>query len=401
MTASQVVFDPFSKEFFEDPYGVYRRMREEAPVYYNEQYDFYALTRHEDVSAAIKDYESFSSARGLDLATIKNGLPPEMRSILTMDPPEHRRLRSLVNKAFTPRAVGNLKEMATEVIEGRLSAVNPDQFDVVQDFSAHFPIEVIARMLGVPEEQCHTVRDCVDTIIAREPGEMAMGEAGWAALAEMGTLYFNLIQERRANPQDDMISALIAAEIDREDGTTSRLDDVEIAGFSMVLGGAGSETTTRLIGSAAVLFARNPDQWEKLLADRTKIAAAVEEVLRYEAPTTYLVRYSLKDMHFSGGTIPAGKPVFIIVGAADRDPEAFTDPDVFDIDRDRNEAQNLGFGLGIHSCIGAALARMESAIALGKLLDFMPRYEVIWDRCERVSMQNVVGWKNVPVRVLR
>lgn len=400
MTTSQVLFDPFSTEFFEDPYAVYRRMREEAPVYYNEQYDFYALTRHEDVAAAIKDHEAFSSARGLDLATIRNGLPPEMRSILTMDPPEHRRMRSLVNKGFTPRRVSELKQMATQVIEGCLSRVHPDEFDVVHDFSAHFPIEVIARMLGVPDEQCRTVRDCVDTIIQREPGQMEMGEAGWAALAEMGTLYYNLIQQRRAHPQDDMISDLIAAEVD-VDGERTRLDDLEIAAFSMVLGGAGSETTTRLIGSAAVLFARNPDQWEKLLNDRSKIPAAVEEVLRYEAPTTYLVRYSLKDVEFKGGTIPAGKPVFIIVGAADRDPEAFTDPDKFDIDRDRNEAQNLGFGLGIHSCIGAALARMESAIALEKLIDFMPRYEVIWDRCKRVNMQNVVGWCNVPVRVLR
>jgi cytochrome P450 len=399
MTTSQVLFDPFSKEFFDDPYSVYRRMREEAPVYYNEQYDFYALTRHEDVAAAIKDHESFSSARGLDLATIKNGLPPEMKSILTMDPPDHRRMRSLVNKAFTPRRVSDLKQMATQVIEGCLAPANPDEFDVVADFSAHFPIEVIARMLGVPDEQCRYVRDCVDTIIQREPGQMEMGEAGWAALTEMGTLYYNLIQERRIQPQDDMISDLIAAQV--HDAEKSQLDDLEIAAFAMVLGGAGSETTTRLIGSAAVLFAQHPEQWQKLLDDRGKIPAAVEEVLRYEAPTTYLVRYSLKDVELSGGTIPAGNPVFLIVGAADRDPEAFTDPDTFDIDRDRNEAQNLGFGLGIHSCIGAALARLESAIALEKLVDFMPRYEVMWDRSQRVNMQNVVGWCNVPVRVLR
>jgi cytochrome P450 len=149
------------------------------------------------------------------------------------------------------------------------------------------------------------------------------------------------------------------------------------------------------------LFARHPDQWERLLDDRSKIPAAVEDVLRYEAPTTYLARYSLKAVEFEGGTIPAGKPVFIIVGAADRDPEAFTDPDNFDIDRDRNEAQNLGCGLGIHTCIGTALARMESAIALERLVDFMPRYDVMWDRCKRVNMQNVAGWCNVPVRVLR
>jgi cytochrome P450 len=188
--------------------------------------------------------------------------------------------------------------------------------------------------------------------------------------------------------------------VERDDGQKARLDDVEIAGFAVLLGGAGAETVTKLVANALVLFARNPDQWQKLLDDRSKIPAAVEEVLRYEAPAQYNVRYSLKPVHLHGVTIPAGKPVFLVGGSANRDPDAFTDADKFDIDRDRTEAQNLGFGYGIHSCLGAALARMESAIALEKLLDFMPRYEVIWEGCRRVSMQNVAGWSNVPVRVL-
>jgi cytochrome P450 len=179
------------------------------------------------------------------------------------------------------------------------------------------------------------------------------------------------------------------------------LDNIEIASFATLLGGAGAETVAKLIGNAAVVFAQNPDQWELLLADRSKIPAAVEELLRYEAPAQYNVRYSLQEVHLHGVTIPAGKPVFLLGGSANRDPEAFTDPDVFDIDRDRTEAQNLAFGYGIHSCLGAALARMESAVALDKLLDFMPRYTVDWDGCKRVTMQNVAGWSNVPVRVLR
>jgi cytochrome P450 len=221
------------------------------------------------------------------------------------------------------------------------------------------------------------------------------------AVAELMGLYYNLIQERRAEPQDDMFSRLIAAEVEREDGEKERLDDVEIAGFATLLGGAGAETVTKLVGNAAVTFARFPDQWQKLLDDRSKIPAAVEELLRYEAPNQYNVRRSMREVHLHGVTIPAGKPVFLLGGSANRDPEAFTNADTFDIDRDRTEAQNLGFGYGVHSCLGAALARMESAIALDRLLNFMPRYEVMWDDCKRVAMTNVAGWSHVPIRVLR
>ncbi|OBG30201.1 cytochrome P450 [Mycobacterium sp. 852002-51057_SCH5723018] len=401
MTATHLVFDPFSEEFFTDPYPTYRRMREEAPVYYNEEHDFYALTRHQDVATAFKDYETYSSARGIDLAMVKQDtLPPEAKSMIFMDPPEHRRMRSLVNKVFTPRAISAMKDTVTELIDYQLERVDPKQFDVVADFSALFPVEVISTVLGVPTEQRQQIRHWVDTSLHREPGQLEMDETNWEAVTQLGVFYYNLIQERRKEPRDDMISGLIAAEVQRDDGGNTSLDDIEITGFATLLGGAGAETVTKLIGNAIVQFARNPAQWQKLLDDRAKVPAAIEEVLRYEAPAQYNVRFSLKDVHLHGVTIPAGKPVFLLGGSANRDPDAFTDADKFDIDRDRNEAQNLGFGYGVHSCLGAALARLESAIALNKLLDLMPRYEVIWDRCKRVTMQNVAGWSNVPVRVL-
>ena len=198
-----------------------------------------------------------------------------------------------------------------------------------------------------------------------------------------------------------MFTRLVQAEIEREDGQKEKLDDVEIAGFATLLGGAGAETVTKLIGTAAVTFARFPDQWQKLLDDRTKVPAAVEELLRYEGPVQYNVRFTLREATLPSGTIPAGKPVFLLMASANRDSAAFTDADAFDIDRDRTEAQNLGLGYGIHSCLGAALARMESAIALEKMLDFMPRYEVQWDGLRRVQMQNVAGFSHVPVKVLR
>jgi cytochrome P450 len=400
MTKPKVVFDPFSEEFFNNPFDMYRRMREEAPIYYDEVEDFYAITRHDDVSAALKDYESFSSSRGCDLAMVRSGEVPQ-KSIIFMDPPDHRYMRSLLNKAFTPRAIQAQKETVTEVIEKYLSAIDTNEFDLVQDFSGPFPVEIITRMAGVPDEYSQQVRHWIDTSLEREPGNIGWTEAGMKATIDSATYYYGLVQERRVNPQDDMISRLIAAEIPAEDGQMRQLDDVEITGFVTLLGGAGAETVTKLVGSAVVIFARNPDQWQKLLDDRSKIPAAVEELLRYEGPVQYNVRYTLKDAHLPSGTIPAGKPVFMLQASANRDPEAFTDADTFDIDRDRSEAQNLGLGYGIHSCLGAALARMESATALEHLLDFMPRYEVDFDGLQRVHMQNVAGYKNVPVKVLR
>lgn len=401
LTTSQVVFDPFSADFFNGPYETYRRMREEAPVYYSAEYDFYALTRHVDVAAAFKDFETYSSAYGVDLAMVRTGQKVPAKMIISMDPPEHRHMRSLVNKVFTPRAIGALQGMVSEQIDRYFEAVDPLEFDVVSDFSAYFPVEVITTMLGVPAELRQQVRLWIDEQLHREPGQIEVSEAGVEAMAQTWLMYYDLIKQRRAEPQDDMISRLISAEIEREDGEVTRLRNSEIAGFATLLGGAGAETVTKLVGAAVVMFGRHPEQWQRLREDRSKIPAAIEELLRYEAPAQYNVRRSQREIHLHGVTIPEGKPVFLVGGSANRDPDAWTDPDTFDIDRDRTEAQNLGFGYGIHSCLGAALARLECTIALDKLLDFMPHYEVAWDRCERVSMQNVAGWAHVPVRVLR
>jgi cytochrome P450 len=347
LTTSKVVFDPFSSDFFNAPYATYRRMRDEAPVYYSEKYDFYALTRHADVVAAIKDSDTFSSSRGVDLEMVQSGNPvPPL--IIMMDPPEHRRMRNLVNKVFTPRAVERQRQLVVEQI---------DRF-----------------LVATPEE-------------------------GVQAGIETGLMYYNIIQERRADPQDDMISDLIAVEVER-DGVATKLDDIEIAAFASMLGGAGAETVTKLVGNAVVTFAEHPDQWQMLLDDRGRIPAAVEELLRWEAPAQYLVRYSMRDVELHGTTIPAGNPVLLCLGSANRDERAFADADAFDINRDRSQAQNLGLGYGTHSCLGAALARMESTLALDKLLDHMPRYTLVHDGLRRVAMTNVIGWNNVPVRVL-
>ena len=400
MTKPQLVFNPVAPDYFENPYEIYRRMRDEAPIYYDEVEDFYALTRHADVAAAFKDYESFSSARGCDLSMVRTGEVPQ-KSIIFMDPPDHRHMRSLLNKAFTPRAIQSQRETVIELVEHYLGKADPDKFDVVQDFSGPFPVEVITRMAGVPEEFRQQVRHWIDTSLQRDPGQIDLSEASMQANIDSAVYYYGLVQERRENPQDDMINRLIAAEVPGENGELRKLDDIEITGFLTLLGGAGAETVTKLVGSAVVEFARHPEQWQKLLDDRSKIPDAVEELLRYVGPVQYNVRYSIKDVELPSGIVPANKPVFLMGAAANRDPRAFEDAETFDITRDRSQAQNLGLGYGIHSCLGAALARMESAIALERLLDFMPRYEVDFHGLERVHMQNVAGYHHVPVKVLR
>lgn len=396
-----VVFDPFSVDFYRDPHAFYPRLRTQAPVFYNAEYDFYALSRHADVAAGLKDFATYSSAYGVDLGMVRTGQKAPAKMIISIDPPEHRVMRSLVNKVFTPRAISALHDMVSDTVDRFLEAASAGpSFDVVSDFSVYFPVDVITQILGVPEERRQQVRLWIDESLHREPGQIDISQSGKQAMAEMWLMYYQLIQERREAPREDMISALIAAEVTRDDGATDRLRDSEIAGFATLLGGAGAETVTKLVGGAIATFARHPEQWQQLLDDRSKIPAAIEELLRYDAPVQYNVRRSTHEVTMHGVTIPAGAPVFLLGASANRDPDAWTAPDDFDINRDRTEAQNLGFGYGIHSCLGAALARMETLIALDKLLDLMPRYEVLWDGCRRVSMQNVAGYSHVPVRIL-
>ena len=396
-----VVFDPFSADFYRNPHAFYPRLRAQAPVFYNAEYDFYALSRHADVAAGLKDFTTYSSAYGVDLGMVRTGQKAPAKMIISIDPPEHRVMRSLVNKVFTPRAISAWHDMVSDTVDRFLAAASAGpSFDVVSDFSVYFPVEVITQMLGVPEERRQQVRLWIDESLHREPGQIDISESGKQAMAEMWLMYYQLIQERREAPREDMISALIAAEVTRDDGAADRLRDSEIAGFATLLGGAGAETVTKLVGGAIATFARHPEQWQQLLDDRSLIPAAVDELLRYDAPVQYNVRRSTREVTLHGVTIPAGAPVFLLGASANRDPDAWTAPDTFDINRDRTEAQNLGFGYGIHSCLGAALARMEALIALDKLLDLMPRYDVQWESCRRVSMQNVAGYSHVPVRIL-
>jgi cytochrome P450 len=392
-------FDPFSREYFDDPYDLYRRMRDESPVYYNETYNFWALFRYDDVVAAHKDWSTFSSAHGVDLHSLN--MDPEMlklfRLIIMMDPPEHDRMRALVSRVFTPRAISALEPMVREVIQSFIEPFDDvDEFDAVADFSAPFPVEVISRMLGVPENDRQQLRHWIDLSLHREPGQMAPTPEGEQAGMESGLYYLQLITDKRANPTDDMLSRLTQVEVDRGDGTMTGLDDAEIAGFASLLGGAGAETVTKLVGNAVVLFHRYPDQWQKILANPEKITPAFEEILRFWPPSQYQGRFSVRDTTYNGVPIPAGHPTLLVTGSATRDERFFKDPDVFDIDRPKS--LSLGFGYGVHSCLGAALARMESRIAIEELAKRWPSYAVDESKCTRVQMANVAGYKRVPVQ---
>ncbi len=393
-----IEFDPFSADFFNGAYDTYRHLRDEAPIYYSRKWDFWALTRYDDVAPATKDHETFSSGKGatLDMVKAHDDAIPVPKVIISMDPPEHQKMRRLVSNVFTPRAIAALEDMVREKVYERLEALNPESFDVVADFSALFPNEVITTMLGVPKQDRDQIRRWLDLLLERHPGEIATTKRGYEASMNTGLYYYDLVQQRRAKPEDDMISRLIETEVER-DGVVEKLTDVDITGFATMLGGAGAETVTKLVGNAMVAFADFPDQWHTLREDRSKIPAAVEELLRYEAPSQYQVRTATRDVTYYGTTIPAGAAVLLVTGSATRDERMFDDPDRLDIDRERKMGFNLAFGYGIHSCLGAALARMESRIALEALLDFIPEYEVDRGGLRRVAMSNVCGWSNVPV----
>ncbi|HEU5301110.1 MAG TPA: cytochrome P450 [Acidimicrobiia bacterium] len=390
-------FDPLSEDFFDDPYDTYRWLRDEVPVYHNDKYGFWALSRFDDVVTAHRDWKTFSSEHGLTIDQLTDpNAGAKGTSIIMMDPPEHDRMRKLVSRVFTPRAMANLEPMIRDVITTHLERFDGDgAFDAVADFSGPFPVEVIATMLGVPAADHQQIRHWTDLMLHREPGEPKPTQEGMEAGLNQVVYFLELIADKRTNPSDDMIGGLIEAEVEGDDGTRHRLDDSEIAGFATLLAAAGSETVTKLIGNGVVLFARNPSEWAKVRADRAAAVPAVEEVLRFWAPSQYQGRFTHRPAEYHGVTIPENEAVILVTGAANRDEREYEDPDHFDIDREIG--LRVGLGHGIHSCLGAALARLESRIAFEELANRWPSYEVDDAGLRRVQMSNVAGFSNVPV----
>lgn len=402
LTSGNIEFDPLSEEFFDDPYPTYRELRDRAPVYYSERYGFYALSRYEDVLRAHRDPAVLSSAHGVRLWDLMNPEFVNRSSIIGMDEPEHTRQRKLVNRVFTPRAVAGLEPLITEIIVGYLDKLaDRERFDIVDEFSAPFPIQVISGILGVPESEREQLRHWFDLVLHREPGEQSPPPEGIAAYASLHEYFHELAQHKRRHPADDMMTRLVEVSIDRdeEDGGATRLTDREISSFGVLLGGAGSETVTKAIGNGVVLFHRNPAEWGRICADPGLVPKAVEEIIRYWAPSQYVGRYTSEETTYAGEVIPVGQPVLLLTGSATRDERAFADPDRFNATRD--QPVSVHFGHGIHACLGAALARIESRIAFQEIARRWPHYVVDEAGCRRVTAANVSGYSHVPVIVKR
>jgi cytochrome P450 len=395
---SPMEFNPYSDSFFDDPYDTYRWMRDEAPVYYSERWDFHALTRYDDVVAAHRDWETFSSSYGVTLDALSMRHKFDMNMLILMDPPEHERMRKLVRQVFTKAAIANLEPLVTDVVTFYVQALaGKDQFDLVADFAALFPVEIISSMLGVPAGERQQIRLWTDGFLHREENNPFATESGVAASMAMGEYFLDLAQEKRRRPDDLIISRLVTTSYEDETGVTHRLADEDIATFSVLLAAAGSETVTKLMGNGVMAFHHNPDQWELVLADPGLIPGAIEEMLRLNPPSQYQGRFTTRDVVLDGGTIPAGSPTLLVTGAATRDPRAYDRPDVFDIKR--GGATTLAFGYGAHSCLGSWLARLEARVALQQLRERWPRFDVDTGGLQRVTMSNVAGYSHIPVHL--
>jgi cytochrome P450 len=394
-----VHYSPFDYEIQEDPYPVYARLREEAPLYRNDELDFWALSRHEDVTAGFRDSVAFSNANGVSLEPSAWGPRAARRmSILAMDAPRHTRLRGLASRGFTPRRVQDLELRIRGLATRHLDAcLDSDVFDFVSEFAGRLPMDVVSEMLGVPEPDRLELRRHADTLLHREDGLAAIPrEAGEAAL-HLVVYFADLIAERRSHPPPDrgtrdLTSALLAAEIDGD-----QLSDEEIISFLFLMIVAGNETTTKLLANAVYWGWRNPDQLAKPMSDPARVASWVEETLRYDATGQALARTVATDFTAYGQTIPAGERLLLLIGAANRDPAVFPEPDRYDLDRDTSEL--ISFGAGRHYCLGANLARLEARVALTEFARRVASFDIDEAKAERVHSPSVRGFTTLPVRV--
>ncbi len=383
-------FNPYDWAVHEDPYPIYRRLRDEAPCYRNEALGFYALSRHADVLAAFQDSERLSSREGVALESVENA--DRVMSFLAMDPPRQTRLRALVSRGFTPRRVaqleGPIRELARTYLD-RMAAAGP-RSDWIADFAGRLPMDVVSEMLGVPPEDRDELRGWADDVVHREEGDSAVPPTAAAASIRLLQYFGEHVARRRARPGDDLTDALIRAEIDGD-----RLEDRDIIAFLFLMIIAGNETTTKLLGNALVHLARHPGERARVVADPGLIAGWAEETLRFDASSQLIARVATRDAEWHGVVIPAGAKVALLIGAANRDERAFEAPDRYDVGRDCKES--MAFGRGIHFCLGAALARLEARVSLEEFMGRFPDYEVNEPGLVRIHSGNVRGFAEIPL----
>jgi cytochrome P450 len=383
-----VEYNPFSYEIHEDPYPVYRRLRDEAPAYYNEEHDFWALSRFEDIWRAFADWKTFSSAGGVSLEDT-SAISPDM--IITMDPPRQLKIRGLVARALTPRRVAELEPKVRAIATRHIDRfIDARSADVIEDLGKLLPMEVIAAFIGVPDDDQAQIRIWTEQMLHREPGSAKVPKKGAEAFGSLANYFRSGLESRRANPGEDLVSGLLSARVDGE-----QLSDDEIVGFLFLLALAGGETTTKLIGNMIHSLGRHPDQKSLLVTDESLTANAVEEALRYDTSTHQMTRTLTRDFTIHGKTLQAGKKVALIIGSGNRDEREYVEPDRFDIRR--KIPRLLSFGHGVHLCVGASLARLETRVTFEELHRRIPKYEVDFDHCVRVHNTNVRGFASIPI----
>jgi cytochrome P450 len=388
-------WDPFDPAIARNPYPIYQQLRSDAPLWYNEKHDFWVLSRWEDVNEGLGDWQTYSSAKGPILEVIKANIEIPPGTLLMEDPPAHDIHRRLLSRVFTPRRVASLEDAIRDYCVRCLDRLDgSDSFDLMTDLANEVPMRVIGMLLGIPEEDQLTVRERADAKLRTEPGKQMKVSAD----ALMDTdLFANYIDWRADHPSDDLMTELLNAEFEDEHGVTRTLTRAEILTYVTVLAGAGNETTARLIGWLVAVLARHPDQRADLLAHRELVPNVIEETLRYEPTGHAIARYVTRDVQVHGQKVPQGSAMMLMIASANRDETKWENPNVYDIRRPNNH--HVTFGLGVHFCMGAALARLEGQIALDEFTKRYSDWEIDWDNAALSSTSTMRGWETLPISV--
>lgn len=391
-----IYYDPYDWEIDADPYPVWRRMREEAPLYYNDRHDFYALSRFDDVEHCMLNWQTYRSGKGSVLDAIKLAIDIAPGNILMEDPPAHDLHRGLVSRVFTPRRMLAIEpQVRAYCVESLERRDGSGSFDFVRDIGAYMPMRTIGMMLGIPEEHQEGLRELMDKGMEIEESGQRPLEVELSLLA--GQPFAEYVIWREEHPSNDLMTDLLNVEFEDETGTVRKLRRDEILGYLGLIASAGNETTTRLISWMGKLLAEHPDQRQLVVDDPGLIPAAVEEILRYEAPSPTQARYVAADVEWYGQKVPEGSVMVILNGSANRDDRKFADGDSFNIKR--KLVGHLSFGRGLHFCLGASLARMQGRITLEEVLKRYPTWEVDWDNAVQAHTTTVRGWRRMPVKV--
>ncbi|MGB8501750.1 MAG: cytochrome P450 [Mycobacterium sp.] len=391
MSPSEVYYDPFDPAIDADPYPVYRRLREEAPLYYNQPHDFYAVSRADDVERVLLDNETFISGRGaiLDFIRADIQMPPGM--FIFEDPPVHTRHRKVLHGVFTPRRVAELEPKIRAFCARSLDAVvGSGRFDFIADLGAQVPMRTIGMLLGIPESEQESHRQDTDRSLRTAPGERLKPQEGFAS----GSSYAEYIDWRAEHPSDDLMTDLLNAELEEENGTSRRLTRSEVLTYTTLLASAGAETSGHLISWSGKVLADHPDQRRELVDNPSLIPHAIEEILRLESPAQQFARYVNTDVDLHGQKVPEGSVMLFLIGSANHDDRRFPDGDRFDIHREY--VKHLSFGIGTHYCLGSALARLEGRIALEEILKRFPEWEIDIDNARMASSPALRGWDSLP-----